>query len=212
MKLNVKDLTGKKTGFVSLPGAIFGVTKANPTLVAQAVRVALSNARQGTKKAKRRGEVEGTGRKIWRQKGTGKARHGDRQAPLFVGGGVAHGPKGNENYKLNLPDKMKRLALRIVLTDKLKDERIVLVKSLKTVKAKTAELVKVLTKVADYKPGNKLTLVVDADEAGVRLAARNLESIRLESPMSLNTYNVLRGGKLVISQEALSKLIDRLKS
>src|SRR3990167_8071260 len=117
------------------------MTQASPQLLAQAIKVYLTNQRQGTKHAKTRGEVAGSGKKIWRQKGTGKARHGDRQAPLFVGGGIAHGPKGNENYKLNLPDKMKRLALRIVLTDKLKDERIVLVKSLKTVKAKTAELV-----------------------------------------------------------------------
>lgn len=213
MKIEVKDLTGKKHGLVSLPREIFEMDKKiKPEVWAQAVGVYLSNRRQATRSAKRRGEVEGSGRKIWRQKGTGNARHGDRQAPIFVGGGVAHGPKGNENYARQLPGKMRNLVLKAALTLRVKEKSLVVVKSLGLVKPKTAEMAKVLHKVASYKLRKRLTLVLTKDEWGKsRRWLNNLKGVNLESAKSLNVLGVMRGGDLVMTESALKELGERFK-
>ena len=106
-QLAVVDVKGKSKGQINVSNEIFGINP-NKIVVAQAVRVHLTNQRQATAKSKTRGEVSGSGKKIWRQKGTGRARHGDRYAPIFVGGGVAHGPRGNQNVKRNLSKNRPR--------------------------------------------------------------------------------------------------------
>jgi large subunit ribosomal protein L4 len=108
MQVTVVDTTGKSKGKITLPDEIFAV-KARPSLLAQAVRVYLTNSRQGSAQVKSRGQIRGSGRKIWRQKGTGRARHGDRYAPIFVGGGIAHGPSGEENGLEKLEPRTKVL-------------------------------------------------------------------------------------------------------
>lgn len=180
----------------------------NRQLLAQAVRVYLSNQRQGTKRVKTRGEVAGSGKKIWRQKGTGKARHGDRQAPLFVGGGVAHGPKGNENYRRKLPKKMKKLALRAILSLKKAEKQVVIVKDLKSLKPKTKALVRMLEKaVKGYKVGQKVTVVTAAAEAGqVMRAGGNIAGVRVMRAQEANFYELWRGRTVVMSEEARNEL------
>ncbi len=133
MKLNVVDLQGKKAGTVTVDDAVWGA-EAKPALVAQAVRVQRSNLRQGGAVTKNRGEVNRTGRKMWKQKGTGRARHGDRTAPQFVGGAKAHGPTGEENYKLRLNRKMRRGALGSVLSEMVRGGRVTVVESLPEIK------------------------------------------------------------------------------
>ncbi len=133
MKLNVVDLKGKKTGVVTVADEVWGA-EAKPALVAQAVRVQRSNLRQGGAVTKNRGEVNRTGRKMWKQKGTGRARHGDRTAPQFVGGAKAHGPTGEENYKLRLNRKMRRGALGSVLSEMVRGGRVTVVESLPEIK------------------------------------------------------------------------------
>ena len=182
--------------------------QASPQLLAQAIRVYLSNQRQGTKHAKTRGEVAGSGKKIWRQKGTGNARHGDRQAPLFVGGGIAHGPKGNENYRRKLPKKMKRLALGATLSLKKADKQVVVVKDLKALEPKTKALIMMLEKVVKgYKTGQKVTVVTTAAEAGgVRRAGRNITGIKVMRAQDANPYELWTGGTVVMSEEARDEL------
>jgi large subunit ribosomal protein L4 len=182
--------------------------QSNPSLLAQAIRVYLTNQRQGTKHAKTRGEVAGSGKKIWRQKGTGNARHGDRQAPLFVGGGIAHGPKGQENYRRKLPKKMKGLALKAILQRKKADKQLVVVKDLTLTQPKTKVLAKLLEQaVKGYKPGQKLTLVTAAaGAAGIRRAGRNLAALNIIRAQDVNPYQLWRGGTVVMSQEAKNEL------
>jgi len=208
MKVEVVDMTGKKTGTTSLPGAAGDKKQPNQQLLAQAVRVYLSNQRQGSKHAKTRGEVTGSGRKIWRQKGTGNARHGDRQAPLFVGGGVAHGPKGNENYRRELPKKMKRLALRSILSLKVAEKQLLVVKNLKVAKPKTKALVAMLEKVVKgYKPGKKVIIVVTNEEATPMMrAGRNLVGVGIMRAQDANPYELWRGGTVVMSEAATDEL------
>ena len=206
MQIDVWDIKGKKSGTVTVPAAVFGVKEANPQLLAQAVRVYLSNQRQGTKMAKTRGDVAGSGKKIWRQKGTGNARHGDRYAPIFVGGGVAHGPKGNEQYKMKLPQKMRRVAVRLALTQKVQDKAVRVIDGLDKLQPKTKAMQQLLTSVAEYKPGKKVTLIVDKPDMAVRLAARNLEGVVLTQVKQLNTYQILNGGTLIFTHASLKQL------
>src|SRR3989344_7875158 len=128
LKADVFDLSGKVTTTVTLPEYLFGA-KVNRPLMAQAVRVYLANQRAGTQSTKTRGEVDGSTRKIYRQKGTGRARHGGIRAPIFVGGGIAHGPKPHD-FSRELPQKMRRAALFSALSGKLKDGEVKIMKNL----------------------------------------------------------------------------------
>lgn len=194
--------TGSKGKDVILPKELFG-QKPNIKLIAHAVRVYLSRQRKAHAKAKTRAEVERTTKKLYRQKGTGGARHGSRRAPIFVGGGVAHGPKGVENYKLKLPEKMARRAFVSALSAKLSDGKIV-VCDLEKIEPKTKLLAKLLSKI-----GMEEATIVHAGTKGLVLAGRNLEKISLTRANSLNTYDVLRSNALVLTKEGLEELSKR---
>jgi large subunit ribosomal protein L4 len=201
-KVNVLSIQGKKIGTVELPKEIFSV-KINEDLMAQAVRVYLSNQRKSGAKTKKRSEIRGSRRKIWRQKGTGRARHGDRYAPIFVGGGVAHGPTGQENWKRKLTKKMRRSALFSALTSKLKADEVLVVKGLEKVEPKTKKMAQVLKKLVQKK---KLTLILPEKTESVIRGARNIEGVNLAQARLLNTYGVLNGGTLVLMKESIDKL------
>jgi LSU ribosomal protein L4P len=134
-KTDLLDINGKKVGTINLPPEIFAA-EVNPPLMAQAVRVYLANQRKAHPKTKTRAEVNRTKAKWYRQKGTGRARHGSRAAPIFVGGGVAHGPTGEQNYQLKMPKKMKKAALFSALTSKFKEKEILVVKGLEKIEPK----------------------------------------------------------------------------
>jgi len=146
LKQSVYDLKGKVSESINLPEAIFGV-KVNKTLMTQAVRVYLANQRRGTLSTKSRGEVKISTRKIYRQKGTGRARHGAASAPIFVGGGIAFGPKPRD-FSLKLNQNMKRVALFSALTAKLKDGEIKVITGLEKLEPKTAKMADVLENLA----------------------------------------------------------------
>jgi large subunit ribosomal protein L4 len=201
-KVNVLSIQGKKIGTVELPKEIFSV-KINEDLMAQAVRVYLSNQRKSGAKTKKRSEIRGSRRKIWRQKGTGRARHGDRYAPIFVGGGVAHGPTGQENWKRKLTKKMRRSALFSALTSKLKADEVLVVKGLEKVEPKTKKMAQVLKKLVQKK---KLTLILPEKTESVIRGARNIKGVNLAQARLLNTYGVLNGGTLVLMKESIDKL------
>jgi len=143
MRVNVYTISGKKSGTTTLPKEIFG-KEVSEKLLAQAVRVYLANKRQAPAKTKSRGEIKTSKRKIWRQKGTGRARHGSRNAPIFVKGGVAHGPRGNQNFSLKMPKKMKRAALLGALTNKADDKKIFVIEDFTKIKPKTKEAQKLI--------------------------------------------------------------------
>lgn len=203
-KVAVVNTSGKAAGQVELPKEIFAA-KVNPDLMAQAVRVYLSNQRKARAKTKTRGEVVGSGRKIWRQKGTGRARHGDRYAPIFVGGGIAHGPTGEENYKLLLPKKMKRRALFSALTAKLAEGELLVVKGLDKVSGKTAEMAKIFKNLKVSAKDKPLIALPDGIENLAR-ASRNLAGVRLTRAESLNTYQVLNTKRLIFLPESIERL------
>ncbi len=196
-------------GTIELPKEIFGA-KVNKDLMAQAVRVYLSNQRKARAKVKKRSEIRGSRRKIWRQKGTGRARHGDRYAPIFVGGGVAHGPTGRQNWKRKLTKKMRRGALFSALTSKLKANEVFVVKGLEKVEPKTRKMAQVLEKLTkNWKLETKdwkLTIVLpDALENVIR-AGRNIPNLNLRQANLLNTYEALNGGTLIFMKDSIDKL------
>lgn len=205
-KLDILTIQGVKSGKIDLPKEIFAA-KINPELMAQAVRVYLANQRRAKAKVKDRSEVAGSRRKIWRQKGTGRARHGDRYAPIFVGGGVAHGPTGKENYQLKMSKKMKKGALFSALTSKLKDKEILVVKGLGKIEPKTKKAVDALQKIArneKWEVGRgKLTIVLPGMIENVMRSGRNIPNLRLIQASQLNIYEVLNGGRLIFMEESV---------
>lgn len=207
-KTSVWDQNVKKTGEVDLPAAIFGAKISQP-LLAQAVRVYLNNQRRARAKVKHRGEVVGSRKKIWRQKGTGRARHGDRYAPIFVGGGRAHGPTGEENYQLKMSKKMKRQALFGALSYQLAQKQVAVVSGLEKVPPKTQKMAKVLdglrSKAFDA-PAKRLTLILPEKIESVERGARNLAGIQLALAGELNPYLVLNAGQLLFLKDSLPVL------
>ena len=203
ISLDVHGLDGKVSGKVSVPAEMFG-DKVNKTLLAQAVRVFMANQRQGNASTKTRGEVEGSTRKIYKQKGTGKARHGSIRAPIFVKGGVVFGPRPRD-FGLEMPTKMKRKALFSALSAKVAGKEVVVVDGFTTLDAKTKKFVEVIKNLGLAEKKNVL-LITDAKAENVKRAARNVEGINFTGANRLNAYEVLKSKKLVIVKEALAEM------
>ena len=196
------DAAGKEKGSVKLPETVFG-GKINKPLMAQAVRVYLANQRMGAAKTKTRGQVDGSTRKIYRQKGTGRARHGGIRAPIFVGGGIAHGPKARD-YSLDLPTKMKRAALASSLSLLAKEGHVMVVSGLSALEPKTKLVVSCLKGMG--LAGKKALVLMPEYNEKVLKSARNIDRVGVGSVTSVATYDVLNAGTLVVMQEALPVL------
>lgn len=206
MKLVKITQTGQKSSF-KVSDDLF-VKKPSDVLVAQAVRVFLANQRKAHAKTKSRSEVKRTKAKWYRQKGTGNARHGSKNAPIFVGGGVAHGPRGVENYSLTLSKKQKQAALRSALT---LNKKALLVSDLPLTLRKTKDAYKFVQLITDKKDNQKVILVIGQDEVKARQAFANLPNVLIETPEKLNTYQVAIAEKICFSTEAVTQLGKRLK-
>lgn len=204
VSVDVVGVDGKVTGKIALPGELFGET-VNNALLAQAVRVYLANQRQGTVSTKTRGEVDGSTRKIYRQKGTGRARHGSVRAPIFVKGGVVFGPKPRD-FSLSLPQKMKRKALFSALSAKVKDNEVIVIDGLNGIEPKTKVFAAVLEKlqVADKK--RKLLIVTGGDVTAVLRAGHNVQGVRFLSSTVLNAYEVLGATKMIVMKDAVEEM------
>lgn len=183
---------------------------ANPAIVSQAVRVYLSNQRAGTAKIKTRGEVDLTKTKAYKQKGTGRARHGAQSAPIFVGGGVAHGPHGNANWKLMMSKAMKPVALRTALSMQAKEGRVSLIEGLGDVTGKTSEMAKFFD-TAGCKEKATLLIVASTHESAYR-AVSNLKYVYVSRADALTTYYVMRAHNIFITPEAMEILEKKLAS
>ncbi len=207
MEVTVKNIKGADTGEkINLPDTIFGM-EPNDQAIYQDVRQILANARQGTHKAKERGEVAGSNKKPYRQKGTGNARQGHKRSPLWRHGGRIFGPRPR-SYGFKLNRKVKRLARRSALSYKAKEEKIMVLDSFSLTAPKTKEFVQVLNNLKIQ--GQKVLLVLPEDNQTVYRAGKNLPKTQVMRAQDLNTYDILNAEKLVILKDAVEKINEQL--
>jgi len=200
MKADVYNQQGEKVGTTLLPEEIFAVAE-SPDLIYQAVLTSTANQRSGTAKAKDRAEVRGGGRKPWRQKGTGRARHGSRRSPLWKGGGVTFGPVADRVFKKKINKKMKRKALFMALSSKVKNNLLILLDEIRLEKPKTKEMAGIFGKLPCGQ--NKSLLALPGMEKDIIRAAENLSQVRTIQAKDLNLLDVLSFKYLVMPQKAV---------
>jgi large subunit ribosomal protein L4 len=198
MKVNVKNASGADVEELELRDDIFGI-EPNVPVMHQALVRQLANRRLGTHKAKTRGEVAGTTAKWYRQKGTGRARHGDRKAPIFVGGGQAHKPVPRD-YTQKMPRKMRRLALRSALSAKAAADTLIILDKLMLNEPKTSEMVQLLKNLQAL--GSAVILLPEHNE-NVEKSARNLENIKILRANYLNVRDLLGHNYVIMPKEAV---------
>lgn len=204
LQAEVVSVKGAKSGSISLPSEVFGV-RVNKPLIAQAVRVYLANQRSGSAHAKTRAEVSGTTKKVWRQKGTGRARHGSAKGPIFVGGGITHGPR-TRDFSLDMPQKMRKAALFSALSSQFKEKKITFIdpEGL-TSKTKTfSQMLKSLSLLNKKGKANSVLIVLDKENSKLYRAGRNIEGMRVERVQDLTTYRVVENKHIVIMKNAVS--------
>lgn len=199
--VKVRNLKNKEVGEVQLSDAVFDAPF-NESLIHAAVRNFMANARQGTSATKTRGDVSGSGRKLWKQKGTGRARIASLRSPLWKGGGNVHGPQPRD-WSYNMPKKMRRGALRSALSERVREGNVVVVEGWSLDKPKTREFVASLATLGL----EGKTLIVDTfDNENLMLSARNLQRAKVVNSLGLNIYDLLYHEKLVLSQAAIEEL------
>ena len=205
MKLDVITLDAGKAGQIEVSDEIFGIQEIRPDILQRCVVWQLAARRAGTHKIKTRNEVARTGKKMYKQKGTGGARHGSRKAAQFVGGAKTHGPV-NRSHAIDLPKKVRALALRHALSSKAKDGALMVVDALGVDSPKTAAL-----KARFEKIGLKKALIIAGPEveANVKLAARNIAHVNVLPNAGLNVYDVLRADTLVLTRAAVEAIEAR---
>ncbi|OGG24666.1 50S ribosomal protein L4 [Candidatus Gottesmanbacteria bacterium RIFCSPLOWO2_01_FULL_43_11b] len=195
---------GKSSGKVTLPSQLFAV-KVNKELLVQSIRVYEANQRAGAASTKTRGEVEGSTRKIYRQKGSGRARHGSIRAPIFVGGGIVFGPKPRD-YSLHLPKKMKSMALASALTTRYQDGSIHIVDGLDKLKPKTKLMAKTLKTLGIPSP---VLLVTSKEQNTVIQGARNISGVTHIFVNQLHPYAIFAPKSLLFTKQAILSLKDK---
>ena len=199
-KLDIYNLSGAVTGSIELNDEIFGI-EPNKAAIAAVIRNQLANRRQGTHSTKTRSEVRGGGKRPWRQKGTGRARHGSTRSAQYVGGGIIFGPKPRD-YSYTVPKKIKRLALKSALSSKLADKKIVVVDSFDMDKIKTAEMAKAL------KALNVENALIGFDDKNVNaeLSARDIPAVKTALVNTINVFDILKYDSFLVSKAAVEKI------
>ena len=205
-ELNVYNSQGESVGNIALNDKVFDV-EINEHVVHEAVNAQLAAKRTGTAKTKTRGEVNGGGSKPWRQKGTGRARHGSIRSPIWVGGGTTFGPQPR-SYEKDIPKKVKKLAVKSVLTDKVRDEDLVVIDGLSFAQPKTQEMVSVLDNL-DAKD-QKVLIVLDNITDNVYKSARNIPGVRVVDSTQVTVYDVLNSNKVILQEDAVSQVEEVL--
>lgn len=200
-KVAVHNSSGEQVAEIELSSEIFAAP-INQAAMHEVVVAHLANQRRGTAATKTRGFVRGGGRKPWRQKGTGRARHGSIRSPIWAGGGVVFGPHPRD-YSLRLPKKLKRAALKSALTTKYINNELIVLDQLAMAEPKTAEIAKLL---ANLKVEGKAVILTAEPAPVVYKSARNLAQVSTGIVTNINTYQVLNSGALILTQAALAKL------
>ena len=211
METKVYNQAGKAVGVYDLPDRIFSVD-VNSDVIHRALTAHMANCRQPLAHTKTRSEVRGGGAKPWKQKGTGRARHGSIRSPIWIGGGVTFGPRNDKNFKLKINKKEKQKALFMALSSKVRDSEIVIVDSLEFIEPKTKSMKEVLENIfssAFQSDRVKKTLVVvSKNNSNVTLSTRNIPIAMVTQADSLNIYDVLTYKYLIIPKDAIS-VIDQ---
>jgi large subunit ribosomal protein L4 len=202
----VRNLKNEEVGDVELSEVVFGA-ELNESLIHAAVKSFLSTARQGTVGTKTRGDVSGSGKKLWRQKGTGRARIASIRSPLWKGGGNVHGPQSRD-WSYNLPKKMRRGALRSALSERLREGNLIVLDQFMLAEPKTKAFIEVLSTLG---LNEAKTLIVDSPENdNLLLASRNVKRAKVVTSFGLNIYDLLYHEKLVVSRAAVEELNELL--
>jgi large subunit ribosomal protein L4 len=199
--VGVYNAEGERVGEMELSEAIFNA-EVKESLLYDVSQMLLNNCRRGTASTKTRAEVRGGGRKPWRQKGTGRARHGSIRSPIWRGGGVVFGPKPR-SYRYLLPKKVRRAAMRSALTSKLKQEQLVVLDELRLAAPKTKEVVKVL---ANLGVGGKALLVSAGPDLNLYKSSRNIPGIKSVPAGQINVLDILQHDRLIMTKEAVEKI------
>ncbi len=202
-KVKVHNLSGKAVGEIELSATVFDAT-VNESVLYDVLKAQLASKRKGAASAQTRAEVTATKRKMYKQKGTGNARHGSRRAPIFVGGGTVHGPKPRD-FGYRPPRKMRLGALKGALSLKLREGQLHVVEDFQLAEIKTKKLVEVLGKLKV----DSGALIVDGENDKLRLSARNLQNHSVLPPEGVNLYDLLRHEHLVLTQTAVEALEAR---
>ena len=207
LQVDVIGQAGKKLEKLKLSPEIFSA-KVNPYLLHEVVRMYQANKRRGTASTKTRGEVQGSGRKPWKQKGTGRARVGSIRTPIWKGGGVVFGPRPRD-FSYTMPRKKLKLALREALTDKLNNKELVVIDKIELTNPKTKEMAQVLKK---FNLKGRVGLVLEKIDEKVKRACKNIPALSLIIARDLNAYDVLLCNKLIMARDAIPVIEKRLKN
>ncbi|KGG81003.1 50S ribosomal protein L4 [Caloranaerobacter azorensis] len=200
-KVALYNVSGQQIGDIELSDSVFGV-EINEHVLYEAVKNYLANRRQGTQSAKTRSEVRGGGRKPWRQKGTGRARHGSIRSPIWKGGGVVFAPKPRD-YSYKLPKKIKRLAMKSALSSKVVNGEIIVLDELKMDRPKTKDMVSILNNLNSKK---KALIVMSEKDENVIKSARNIQGTKTTLVNTLNVYDILNCDSFIITKDAVRKV------
>ena len=199
--VDLYNIEGTPVGEIYLDDGVFGI-EINKAVLYQVVKMQLANKRQGTQSALTRAEVRGGGRKPWRQKGTGRARHGSIRSPIWIKGGVAFAPKPRD-YSYTLPKKIRRLAMKSALSSKVANKEIIVLDSINLPEAKTKEMVKVLK---NLNVGRKALIVLPGKDEVVQRAARNIPGVKLAYTNTRNVLDILNYGTFIVTQDAVRQI------
>ena len=200
-KVTMLNMAGEAVGDIELNDSVFGI-EVNEFAVHEVIKNYLANQRQGTQSAKTRGEVRGGGRKPFRQKGTGRGRQGSLTSPSHIGGGVVFAPK-TRDYSYSVPKKVKRLAIKSVLTSKVQENEIIVLDSLSFEAPKTKDMVNVLKNI---KAAKKAIIVMDEKDENVIKSAANIPGVKTTLVSTMNTYEVLNATSFIVTKEAVKKI------
>ena len=205
-KIDVKDLTGAVTGSIELSDEIFGI-EPNEVAMSTVVRNQLANRRQGTQKTKTRSEVSGGGKRPYRQKGTGRARHGSTRSAQYVGGGIIFGPTPR-SYSYTVPKKVKRLALKSALSSKVASEKLIVIENMDLAEVKTATVAKALKAIG---AGNSSLIVLEGVNRNAELSARNIKDVKTALVNTINVLDILKYDSFVATKAAVEKIEEVYK-
>ena len=204
--LDVQNVKGKQISQVDLADDVFNVP-VKSSVLHEVVTMQLANRRAGTAAVKHRSDIKGSRRKLYRQKGTGRARRGDIKSPLLRGGGVVFGPDGR-NYKYQVPKKVKKLALKMALSSKLNQKELVVLDRFELEEIKTQEFVGVLNTLNL----NSALIVTDKNNENLELSSRNIRNIKVLRSEGLNVYDILKYQTLVLLEPAIKNIEGRLQA
>ena len=205
-KVDIKDLSGAVKGSIELSDEIFGI-EPNADAMSPVVRNQLANRRQGTQKTKTRSEVSGGGKRPYRQKGTGRARHGSTRSAQYVGGGIIFGPNPR-TYSYTVPKKVRRLALKSALSSKVADSKLIVLEDLNLDSIKTSVVAKALTAIG---AGESSLIVLEGENKNAVLSARNIKDVKTAYVNTINVFDILKYDSFVATKAAVEKIEEVYK-